>query len=741
MKGKVLSSSKVVRTTLFLICAFLFIGSAISFAQDDDLFKQLKPGQPIIVDGDKVEYFEKEGKIVAEGNVSITHGDVKLTCNRIEVNTRTRQALCVGNVVIEQPEGTLTGERIRYDFAKREGEIIGGEVEAFPWFGRAEETAKVGENEYLLKKGYISTCDLDQPHYRIKAEEIQVFPDDKVIAKNVFFYIGKIPILWFPYYYHPIIQSRAKVQFVPGRSSEWGYFLLSAWRFYVRGNSRVDVLADYRSKKGFAEGANFYYNTADFEMPGLGEGMFRAYFIHQNDIGTYDPTPFDGEGGIDPRLRDRFQWKHRIDFDPDTVGMLEFNKVSDENVIRDYFYNEYEENYRVPMNYASIISAKQNYTLGIVANKRFNDFYTITEKMPEVKLDIPDQRLWNIPLYYSSEMAATMFDKEYASESRPSERVNRFDSFHKLSYAAVLGPIEFTPYGTFRGTAYSRTELEGQPVYRTTFGGGLDVTSRLYRIYDIKTDVMGLDINGVRHIFAPSARYFHIHQPSIDKDKLFQMDSIDSLEKQNGITLSLENKLQTKWQNDSDLETIDLVRFIVSVDYLFRMEKGKFKFEDGGEFNNLTFDLELRPYKWLYVESKMAVEPENETISTGSIEASLRPWDSFRMDMGYRYEKKTPEPRNQFTFDLKYQLNPKWRVGWYERFDLQRGSIEEQQVTITRDLHCWEVEVACDVKGGNFAKDDFTFWVVFRIKAFPDLPLGLNRSFSRRPPGAAHMPN
>ena len=736
MKGKMSMDLKCIRIALVIACALVCMVSAVSFAQDDDLLKQLKPGQPIIVDGDEVEYFEKEGKIVAKGNVSITHGDIKLTCDRIEVNTRTRRALCEGNVIIEQDEGTLTGDRIRYDFAKKEGEIIGGEVEAFPWFGRAEETAKVGENEYLLRKGFITTCDLDRPHYRIKAGEIRVFPDEKIIAKNVFFYIGKVPVLWFPYYYHPIIQSRAKVQFMPGQSSDWGYFLLSAWRFYIRGNSRIDVLADYRSKKGFAEGVDFYYNTADFEMPGLGEGMVRSYFIHQNDKGTYERTPFRDEEGIDPVLRKRFQWKHRIDFDPGTVGMLEFNKVSDVNVLKDYFYNEYEENYRTPLNYISVISSKRNYTFSIEANKRFNDFYTVTERLPEFKLDIPDQRLWNMPLYYGAETSATAFEKKYVSDSQPSETVNRFDTFHKFSYAATLGPVECIPYGTFRGTAYSRTRWRDEAVYRTAAGGGLDVSSRFYRIFDVETDVAGLDINGLRHIFSPSAGYFHMHQPTVDKDNLFQMDSIDSLEKENGVTLSLENKLQTKRPSGDSMEAVDLVRFIVSVDYLFRMEKKKFKFEKNGRFEDLAFDLELKPYKWLYIESKMEITPENEAVKTGSVEASLRPWDFFRVDMGYRYEKMAPEPRNQFTFDLNYRLNPKWQVGLYERFDLQKGSIEEQQISITRDLHCWEVEFTYDVDGGNFIEDDFTFWLVFKIKAFPDLPLGLNRSFSKRSPGS-----
>ncbi|MGB3242477.1 MAG: LptA/OstA family protein, partial [Candidatus Omnitrophota bacterium] len=178
---------KISKTTLAIIFALTCVLGTAFAAPDEEVLK-LKPGQPIVVDGDKVEYFEEENRIVAEGNVSITYGDIKLTCDRIEVNTKSQQALCQGNVRIDQPEGVMTGDRIRYDFIRKEGEIIGGEVKAFPWFGRAEETGKVAKNEYLLRNGWITTCDLDMPHYRIKAGEIRVFPDEKVIAKNVVFY-------------------------------------------------------------------------------------------------------------------------------------------------------------------------------------------------------------------------------------------------------------------------------------------------------------------------------------------------------------------------------------------------------------------------------------------------------------------------------------------------------------------------------------------------------------------------
>jgi LPS-assembly protein len=702
---------------------------------EGDVAELLEPGQSIIVDGDKVEYFEEEGMIVAEGNVSITYGDVILTCDRIEVNTKSRRALCEGNVVIKHPEGTLTGDRIRYDFNKKEGEVIGGELDAFPWFGRADETGKVGENEYLLRKGFVTTCDLDEPHYRITAKEIRVFPDDKVIAKNVVAYIGKVPVMWFPYYYHPIIQTRAKVQFIPGLNADWGYFLLSAWRFYIKGNSRVDVLVDYRTKKGFAAGVDLYYNASDFAMQGLGEGLFRAYFVEQNGFGTYEKSAFrDGET-TEPELRKRFQWKHRIDFEPETVGMLEFNKLSDENFLKDYYYNEYEQNNRIPPNYVSVISSKPNYTFSIMANKRFNDFFTVTQRLPEFKLDVQDQRLWETPLYYRTTWSATAFERDYAFLSNPTEKTERFDTYHKFSYVASVGPVNITPYGEFRGTLYSKRKDEDSAGARMALGGGVDIFSRFHRIYDYSTDAAGLDINGLRHIMVPKINYFHRHQPTIAADKLLQMDDIDAIDKENVIKFELENKLQTKRIVGGGMKAVDLVRFLAGVDYNFRLNKRRVTFKESGEFDNLRFDLELRPYNWLFIQNKLEINPQNQSVKTGSIEFSMTPSSSFDLAFGYRYEHMTPTPRNQLTYDLRYRLNPKWALGVYQRYDLQSNSIEEQQLTVVRDLHCWEVELAYDLKGSNFVEDDFTFWLAFRIKAFPDLPIGLNRSFEKRSPG------
>ena len=76
-----------------------------------------------------------------------------------------------------------------------------------------------------------------------------------------------------------------------------------------------------------------------------------------------------------------------------------------------------------------------------------------------------------------------------------------------------------------------------------------------------------------------------------------------------------------------------------------------------------------------------------------------------------------------------------WRKHWafeiYERFEFQEKRFQEQQYTLIKDLHCWTGEVTCRVKN----EKDFTFWVIFRLKAFPDLPFYFRTTYHGPDPG------
>jgi hypothetical protein len=74
-----------------------------------------------------------------------------------------------------------------------------------------------------------------------------------------------------------------------------------------------------------------------------------------------------------------------------------------------------------------------------------------------------------------------------------------------------------------------------------------------------------------------------------------------------------------------------------------------------------------------------------------------------------------------------YKISEKWKIRIYERYNATKAAFEEQQFTLTRDLHCWLAEFTYSTanNGGQ------NLWLTFRLKAFPQTPIGLKQTYSR----------
>src|SRR3989338_1296522 len=85
-----------------IICLTLCLFSSQAHAEEP------APNEPIVVNGDKVEYYQEQKKVVGLGNISITYKDVVLTCDRITVYLDTREGIAEGNVRVTQKDAFLT---------------------------------------------------------------------------------------------------------------------------------------------------------------------------------------------------------------------------------------------------------------------------------------------------------------------------------------------------------------------------------------------------------------------------------------------------------------------------------------------------------------------------------------------------------------------------------------------------------------------------------------------------------
>lgn len=701
--------------------------------------KEPMPKEPIVIDGDKVEYFQDQKKAVGTGNVSIKYKDMVLTCDRITVYLDTREGIAEGNVKITQKDAFFTGEKINYNFDTKKAKIFDGYVSSTPFYGKAGEVNKPADkDEYSLERGYVTTCDLDKPHYRIQSKHVEFYPNDKIVAKHIFLFIGNVPVLYLPYFVQPLKETKSHITATLGEKDEWGYYLLTALRMNFTDKNRADLLLDYRAARGIGVGINDYYESR------VGDGA--AKFYYTNDYANYIRGAY--ERGGDRRPRYRWQWRHKwtMPEETGTTATIEFNKLSDRDVIKDFFYNEYEEIGDNPDNYISVVTAKPAFTANLLARKRFGKFYEVIERLPEYTIQVPQYNLIpNTHIFYTGSASAVYLNHTYNNETngmvdgQKDVGVARLDNYNRLSYAlSLFHSLNITPYAGMRQTYYSRNKWGDTNLIRGVFDAGIDASIKFYRIFDIDTNVLGLDIHKLRHIITPTASYFYTHQPTVDPENLNQFDATDGLLTTNGAFFSLENRLQTKRYIDGDLKSVDLATFTVSTPYSFRLKKSNLAFKDHTQkFQSVDLKLEVIPYTWMTGTAKMSVNTKNYSVSTESFDISGN-YGNWNVGVGHRYDKSLQfDVANQLTTQVIYKINEKWKVRAYDRFNVAK-SFMEQEYTIYRDLHCWQMDLTYRV---TKIPHEVALWVTFTIKAFPDYPIGYKRTYSRPQFGSSSSAN
>ena len=256
-----------------------------------------------------------------------------------------------------------------------------------------------------------------------------------------------------------------------------------------------------------------------------------------------------------PEKRWRIALRHKWEVDENTFMAGEFHKLSDQNFIKDFFYKEEYEPENQFSTYLTLSGARENYTLTYLYQKKINDFFEVIERLPEARLSIRKLKLFNhLNLYYENQSNFAKFNKNHAKDigragATPSDNYNvtRLDTNNVLSYPFQLfGFLNLNPSVGTRETFYSKDANRNDNVTRYVFTTGVDFYTKFYKIYDIQTDLLDLNIHNIRHIITPSVKYGYTREPNLKPEELYQFDGIDGIEHGNSAELSLEHKLQTK---------------------------------------------------------------------------------------------------------------------------------------------------------------------------------------------------
>ncbi|OIO38167.1 MAG: hypothetical protein AUJ75_03170 [Candidatus Omnitrophica bacterium CG1_02_49_10] len=696
--------------------------------------------KPVIVDGDKVEFLNKEKRVIGTGNVVIVYEDMKLTCDNVIVYMDSHDAYAEGHVTLYQEDNIFRSDKMGINFDTKKGTILASRFETPVWYGGGPMTEKVADKEYHLMDGYITSCDFIEPHYRIQGKKVYLYLDDKVVLKNAFMYVGDMPVLYLPSYTHSFDDNKPRVTIIPGRSKDWGEFVLTSWRYYLSENNQGRIQMDERTKRDFASGIEHRYKTEDF-----GSGNLRMYYMNErrleDDIHRL-PRVLEEE-------RERFtaDLRHRWQVDKETLALVEYHavKYQDTTFLKDYFYRDRYENEPSGESYISIAKTLPEYSLNFLAQKRVNRHESVTEVLPELKVDFAEREIGDTNLYYFSNLTAASYNLKPAAPSDDDTDANVFDTNNKLSYNTrfpwLLKFINFTPYVATQQTYYSKDIYgEERDFFRGIYSGGFSMTTKFYKVLDFYTNLWNLDINRLRHVITPTVSYGYVHAPTVSSDQVGFLGVNGS----NGYTFDLENKLQTKWhegEGADSLTAMDIARLNTNITFTPNTK--------GNRWSNISSTLEIRPYKWLAVSADTAYS--NYTRDFNGFNLDLKAssnlsgeelgedktdeWKRWEFGIGHRYTRNSS---TEMTVDTSFPIGWKWRFQVFNRIYFKKfkeggrakaiNEMNEQEYTITRDLHCWNM----DISYSNTRGYGEAIWLIFRLKAFPDIPIEYRNSYHER---------
>lgn len=347
--------------------------------------QELEDDVVVLEQAGRTEY--EKGTITLWEDVILHYQGVSLKSNYLQMNLDTEELLAKGSITfsIDRIHG-IKSPVLEYNLRTKSGWIEAPIGYIKPLFFGSRQ-AYLSSQTITLKEGYFTTCNAPHPHYCLWADKIQLFPGDKVVVKNAFFKIGRVPIFYFPYYRKSLDERKSGFTLGAGQSSFEGKSMRLTYNASLTKNSSASFHLGYLQKRGIICGLEHNYQ-ADNKLKG--ETYF-YYIRERNDL------KWDKRWKIESsHLRGTKRFN----------GLLHLEMMSDELVSRDYPSpgRPASGNQRL-RNYITLTRLHLDSLLRIGAERRDvwekNSFKSEQEAAPFVSRTTRLKRLKNLGWYYS----------------------------------------------------------------------------------------------------------------------------------------------------------------------------------------------------------------------------------------------------------------------------------------------------------------------------------------------------
>lgn len=179
---------------LILLCTFLTLTVAAEGSS---------PAQPYTLEAGDIIYDSQQGRVIAEGEVSFKSGDLVVKSDRLWLDLNTNIVRAGGErVILKTADQEVMGTYLKYNYVEAIGTIYGArsKIGELNFRGGSIRLLQGEDYDLEIEEASFTPCILPDPHYQVKADQVQVYPDGKVVGKRVEFWFGDFRLLSLPSY-------------------------------------------------------------------------------------------------------------------------------------------------------------------------------------------------------------------------------------------------------------------------------------------------------------------------------------------------------------------------------------------------------------------------------------------------------------------------------------------------------------------------------------------------------------
>lgn len=223
---------------------------------------------------DSIRFDVVNQKVCLYGKAFIKYGDIELKAGFISFDfaTKTVQARpskdSLGNPT-ELPTFSDKGQEFSadmmdYNFDTKKGLVVGSKTKQDQGYLQGDTVKSQGNNEYHMKNGKYTTCELDHPHFYFHISKAIVKPNDKIIAKYINLKVADVPTpLWLPLGYFPNKQRKGHGIIIPtyDNSERYGFGLREGGYYIPFLDKNGEGIADLQILGSIYMGGSFGLRT------------------------------------------------------------------------------------------------------------------------------------------------------------------------------------------------------------------------------------------------------------------------------------------------------------------------------------------------------------------------------------------------------------------------------------------------------------------------------------------------